>query len=141
MATIRRKLSTFQRGLIQVSMTSSSWDFLHKIIFLGQYHISDFFLLETLSSLYFLRKIQVHYYVTNEMMIFNWYYVITCRLYICYIKNLIFLPIFCCFYMNINGLGENPDFSKFLKSGLETQKLFTLVNFLKIWGLSSKIWG
>ena len=38
--TVRRKLSTFQRGVNQVSMIISSWDLLNKITFVGNHSIA-----------------------------------------------------------------------------------------------------
>ena len=92
----------------------------------------------------FVENASKHYYVTNEI-IKRWYLfdiVLLLAGYVFrYIKNSIFLSIFCCFYMDFTGLSKNADVSIFSKSDLEVQKLFSLVNFLKIWGLLHKTWG
>ena len=92
----------------------------------------------------FVENASKHYYVTNEI-IKRWYLfdiVLLLAGYVFrYIKNSVFLSIFCCFYMDFTGLSKNADVSIFSKSDLEGQKLFSLVNFLKIWSLLHKTWG
>ena len=107
--TVRSKLSTFQRGVNQVSIISSSWDFPNEIIFIGSHSTAfwTFFCEKTYHRYVFVEHASKHYCVTNEIMK-RWYLfgivLLLAGSVIFKIKNSMFLSIFCCFYMDFTGL-------------------------------------
>ena len=81
-----------------------------------------------------------HYYVTNEIIkrwyLFNVLLMLVDYVFF-YIKNSIFLSLFCRFYIDFIGLSKKCWGQHFLKKWLRN---VTLVNFLKIRSLLFKTW-
>ena len=148
--TYHHQLSAFQWRVNKISMTSSSWDLLKKIIFKRSHstkvpqYTENFFPRKLVTAMLFVENASKHYYVTNKIMkiwyLFDIVFLLPGYVF-CYIKTSIFLSIFYCFYIDFTSFSKNADVSIFWKIDLETQKLFSLVNFLNIWILLYKTWG